>query len=152
MMESPKSFIMNKAKVQGRIMNTVAGLVLMSAILMIIIIPGVLLDTSDGAGPIGAAIGISVLILLHLAVLLGFLKAIRKNKRGRPAGKGLNIVLGILLVLLGLFNMDGAFAFLDTILFVTILLFTSAFCDIVAALLTFIALFLKPKKSNEIEL
>lgn len=151
-MQTPKSFVMNKAKVQGRIMYTVAGLVLLSAILMTIIIPSVLLDTSDGAGPIGAAIGIGVLILLHLAVLLGFLKARRKKKQGRPTGKGLNIVLGILLVLLGLFNMDGAFAFLGNILFVSILLFTSAFCDIVAALLTFIALFLKPKKSNKIEL
>ena len=152
MMQTPKIFDMSKAKVQGRIMSTVAGLVLLSIILMIIIIPSVLQDTSAGAGPIGAAIGIVVLIMLHLTVLLGFLKAIRRNKRGRPAGKGLNILLGILLVLFGLFYMDGAFAFFETILFVSILMFISAFCDIVAALITFIALFLKPKKSNEIDL
>jgi hypothetical protein len=139
---------MNQIEIQRRILITVAGLVLLSVILMIIIIPSVLQDTSAGAGPIGAAIGIVVLIMLHLAVLLGFLKAIRKNKRGRPAGKGLNIVLGILLVLFGLFYMDGAFAFFEQILFVSILMFISAFCDIVAALITFAALFMKPKKNN----
>lgn len=133
-------------------MITVAGLVLLSVILMIITIPFVLQDTSPGAGPIGAAIGIAVLILLQLTVLLGFLKTIRKNKQGHPAGKGLNIVSGILLVLFGLFYVDGAFAFLGIILFVPTLMFISAFCDIVAALMTFIALFLRPKKSNEIDL
>jgi hypothetical protein len=139
---------MNQIEIQRRILITVAGLVLLSVILMIIIIPSVLQDTSAGAGPIGAAIGIVVLVMLHLTVLLGFLKAIRKNKRGRPAGKGLNIVLGILLVLFGLFYMDGAFAFFEQILFVSILMFISAFCDIVAALITFAALFMKPKKNN----
>ncbi len=139
---------MNQIEIQRRILITVAGLVLLSVILMIIIIPSVLQDTSAGAEPNGAAIGIVVLIMLHLTVLLGFLKAIRKNKRGRPAGKGLNIVLGILLVLFGLFYMDGAFAFFGQILFVSILIFISAFCDIVAALITFAALFMKPKKNN----
>ena len=139
---------MNQIEIQRRILITVAGLVLLSVILMIIIIPSVLQDTSAGAGPIGATIGIVVLMMLHLTVLLGFLKAIRRNKRGRPAGKGLNIVLGILLVLFGLFYMDGAFAFFDPILFVSILMFIIAFCDIVAALITFAALFMKPKKNN----
>ncbi len=139
---------MNHNEIQRRIFITVAGLVLLSVLLMIIIIPSVLQDTSAGAGPIGAAIAIVVLIMLHLTVLYGFLKAIRGNKRGRPAGKGLNIVLGILLVLFGLFYVDGAFAFFEQILFVSILMFISAFCDIVAALLTFAALFMKPKKNN----
>ena len=139
---------MNQIEIQRRILITVAGLVLLSVILMIITIPGVLQDTSAGAEPKGAVIGIAVLILLQLTVLLGFLKSIRKNKRGRPAGKGLNIVLGILLVLFGLFYMDGAFAFFDQILFVSILMFIIAFCDIVAALITFAALSMKPKKNN----
>ena len=139
---------MNQIEIQRRILITVAGLVLLSVILMIITIPGVLHDTSAGAEPKGAAIGIAVLIMLQLIVLLGFLKSIRKNKRGRPAGKGLNIVLGILLVLFGLFYIDGAFAFFDHILFVSILMFISAFCDIVAALITFAGLFMKPKKNN----
>ena len=137
---------MNQLEFQRRFLITVAGLVLLSILLMIITIPGVLQDTSAGAGPIGAAIGIAVLIMLHLTVFLGFLKAIRKNKRGRPAGKGLNIVLGILLVLFGLFYIDGAFAFYDIIPFVSILMFISAFCDIVAASITFAAMFMKPKK------
>lgn len=124
-------------------MRTVVGLVLLTVILMISIIPGVLLDTSEGAGPIGAVIGITVLILIHLAILYLFLKAIRKKKQGRPTGKGLKIGMGILLVLLGLFNMDGAFAFFGILHYVPILLFIGAFCDLLAALLTFIALFLK---------
>lgn len=139
---------MNKAEVQRRILITVAGIVLLSVALMIIIIPSVLQDTSPNATPKNAAIAVFVVMILHLAILYGYFTAIRANKRGRPADKGLNIGLGVLLLLFGLVIMDGAFAFLDDILFVSILMFISVFCDFVAALITFAALFIKPKKNN----
>ena len=139
---------MNKAEVQRRILITVAGIVLLSVALMIIIIPSVLQDTSPNATPKNAAIAVFVVMILHLAILYGYFTAIRANKRGRPADKGLNIGLGILLLFFGLVIMDGAFAFLDHILFVSILMFISVFCDFVAALITFAALFIKPKKNN----
>ena len=139
---------MNKAEVQRRILITVAGIVLLSVALMIIIIPSVLQDTSPNATPKNAAIAVFVGMILHLVILYGYFTAIRANKRGRPADKGLNIGLGILLLFFGLVIMDGAFAFLDHILFVSILMFISVFCDFVAALITFAALFIKPKKNN----
>ena len=71
-------------EIQRRIFITVAGFVLLSVILMIIIIPSVLQDTSAGAEPKGAAIGIAVLILLQLIVLLGFLKSSDSSSPNTP--------------------------------------------------------------------
>jgi hypothetical protein len=139
---------MNKVDVHRRILITVAGMVLLSALLLIVILPGVIQDTSPGANPKIAVIAIFVIMILHLVILYGFLSAIRANKRGRPADKGLNIGLGILLLIFGLVIMDGAFAYLDHLLFVSVLMFVSVFCDFVAALITFGTLFLKPKMKN----
>ena len=139
---------MNKMEVQRRILITVAGLVLLSVLVMISTLPGIIQDTSPGANPKVAAIATFVGMILHLVILYGYIAAIRANKRGRPADKGLNIGLGILLLLFGLIIMDGAFAFLDHVLFVSILMFVVVFCDFVAALATFGAMFLKPKMKN----
>jgi hypothetical protein len=142
---------MNKAKVQRRIMITAAGLVLLSIVLMVITLPRILHDTSAGANPESAAKAVVIVMVLHVLAIVGFLSILRVNKRDGKINKAGCIVLGVALLLLGFVVMDGASAFLDRILFVSILLFISAFCDIVAALITFIALFLKPKKSNEID-
>ena len=144
---------MNKVEVQRRILTTVVGLVLLSVVLMIIIILSVLQDTFAGVRPKSQVIGIVVIMILHLVILYGFFSVKRANKRGRPADKGLNIGLGILLLLFGLALMDGAFASLDDDgLFLSVLMFISVFCDIVAALTTFGALFLMPKMKNQTDL
>jgi len=138
---------MNNIEVQKKFLTTIAGLVFLSVVLMIIIIPSVLQDNSAGARPKSAAIGTVVMMILHLVILYGYFNVIRANKRGRPADKGLNIGLGILLLLFGLVFMDGAFAFLDRKIFISILMFISVFCDFMAALITFATLFIKPKKN-----
>ncbi|MFC2124699.1 hypothetical protein ACFLU5_07790 [Bacteroidota bacterium] len=134
---------MNKVEIQRRILITVSGLVLLSTILMIVIISIAVQDIA-----IPASIGLFVMIILHLFVSYRFMTAIRANKRGRPVDKGFYIVLGILLLFFGFVTMDGAFAFLDKILFVSILMFVSVFCDFVAALVTFGAMLLKTKMKN----
>lgn len=138
---------MNQIEIQRKILITVAGLVLMSIVLMIITIPSILQDTSGGATPERAATGTAIMMILHMVVLLGSWKAIRANKQGRQADKGLSIGLGILILLFGLVVMDGAFAFLDHLLFVSILFFIIVFCDLLAAITTFAGLFIKPKKN-----
>lgn len=143
---------MNQIEIQRKVLIAAAGLVLVSIVFMIITIPSVLKDTSAGATPESAATGIVIMIILHMVVLFGFWKAIRTNKQGCPADKGLNIGLGILILLFGLAVMDGAFAFFDQILFVSILLFISVFCDFVAAITSFSCLFIKPKNNNKIDL
>ena len=53
-------------------------------------------------------------------------------------------------MVLGLIVMDGAFAFLETALFVSIGMLLCVFCDFAAALVSVIALFLlKQKKNNQ---
>ena len=137
---------MNKVAVQRRILIIVTGIVLLAVILMIAIIPGVLHDTFPGAVPKRAAKAILVMIILHLPVLLGFLIAIRVNKHGGQVKNVVYISLGIVLLFLGLVLSDGAFASLaHHMLFVSILWFISVICDIVASLISFAAIFLKPK-------
>ena len=142
---------MNQIEIQRKILITVAGLVLMSIVLMIITIPSILKDTSAGARPESAATGTVIMMILHMVVLFGFWKSIRANKRVRSADKGLNIGLGILLILFGLVIMDGAFAFFDHIFYVSVLLFIIVSCDFVAAIITFAGLFLKPKNNKKID-
>jgi hypothetical protein len=142
---------MNKVAVQGKTLIIVAGIVLVSIVLMIPTILGVLQDTSPGAAPKNAAVAILVAMIFHLLVLFGFLVVIRLNKQSGKLRKGVCIFLGIVLLLLGLIFSDGAFSFLGhkNMLFVSILMFISVFCDIIAAIITFLAMFLKPKNVDQ---
>lgn len=169
---------MNQVEVQRRIYNTLAGLVLLSAILLMAAIPGVIGDNSAGAKPGIAATAIFVMMILHLLVLVGFIKNIRVNNQGSKVNdgwsvllrvvlvffgflikdrltnkddkvnNGLNLILGIALIFLGFIIMDGAFAFLDKLLFVSVIMFASTFIDFIAALTTFGAMFLLRKRGN----
>jgi hypothetical protein len=119
-------------------------------LLMFVIIPSVLHDTFHGAAPKLVARGILVLMIFHLPVLFGFSYAIRVNKRGGQVTKGVYISLGIVLLLLGLLFSGYAIQYFahKNILFVSILMFVSVFCDLVAAIITFTALLLKPKEKK----
>ena len=136
---------MNKVAVQRKTLIIVSGIVLLSAVLMIVIIPGVLHDTFPGAAPKNAAKAILVAMIFHLLVLFGFLTAFLVNKRGGQVKNGVYISLGIVLLILGLVFTDGAIAFFGhtNILYVSILMFICMLCDLVAAILT-----IKTKGSN----
>ena len=125
-----------------------AGILLLSILLMIIIIPGILNDTYHAAYAKGAAFGILLAIIIHLLIFVGYIIIIKKNRRDSKKRKPGYIVIGILLIFFGLIYMDGAFAFLnhENILYVSILMFTSTLCNLVAGILTIIAFFLKPQK------
>jgi hypothetical protein len=143
---------MNKMEMQRRILIIVVGLVLLSVLLMTGTLPGIIQDTSPGSNPRSAAIGTFVVMILHLVIVYGYFTSIRAYKQGRSADKGLNIGLGILLLIFCLVIMDGASAFLGHVLFVSILFFIAAFCDLAAAIIAFAALFMKPKKNGQTDL
>ena len=141
---------MRKNQRKERVIIIAAGMLLLSILLMIIIIPGVYTGSLQNANNLGAVIGISVLIVIRLIIFIGYISIIKKIRCDGEKGKARYIVIGILLIILGLINLDGAFAFLDNknIVYVSFLMFTSVFCDLIASILTFIAIFLKPQKIN----
>ena len=139
---------MNTLEIQRKILAVVSGLVFLSVLSLIGTLPGIIQATYPGSNPKQAAIAAFVGMILHLVILYGFFTVLKANKRGHPADKGLTIGLGILLLIFGLIIMDGAFASLEHVLFVSILMFVVVIFDFVAALATFGILLLKPKKKN----
>ena len=133
-----------------RILFIAAGSLLLSIILMIAVIPGILNDTSPNANPKSAVTGILIAMLIHLIIFIAYIRIIRNNRRNSKNRKAEYIVIGVLLIFFGLIYMDGAFAFLNhkNIFYVSILMFTSTFCDFVASIMTIILFFLKPQKAK----
>lgn len=132
-------------QIKGRVLIIAAGMLLLSLLLMIIVIPGVYTETLPNKNNPGAVIAISLAIFIRVLLIFWYgvkIKNIRNNNEKRITG---HIVSGILIIILGLIYLDGAFAFLDNrnILYVSYLMFASVFCDLIASLLTFIAIFLK---------
>ena len=132
---------------QRKIFTIVAILVLLSVLSLIAVIPGILLDTSPGSLPWSGAIGTLVVMGLHL--LLAYWYGIRLRRRRGKINKGLLIASAIGLVVLGFLVMDGAFAFLDVVPFVSIGMLLCVFCDFAAALVSIAALFLLKQKKKK---
>jgi hypothetical protein len=141
---------MRKNKIKERVIIIAASILLLSILLMIIVLPGVYTGSLQNANNLGAVIGISVLIVIRLIIFIGYISIIKKIRCDGEKGKVRYILIGVFLIILGLINLDGASAFLDNkdIFYVSSLLFTSVFCDLIASILTFIAIFLKPQKIN----
>ena len=131
-----------------RILIIAASMLLLSILLMIIVIPGVYTRTLPSENNPGAVIGISLAIIFRLIIIIWYISIIKKIRHDGEKRKTGYIVIGILLIIFGLIYSDGAFAFLDNknILYVSYLMFTSVFCDLIASILTFIAIFLKSQK------
>ena len=142
---------MKKMQRNERVLIIAAGILLLSIILLIITIPGVLNDTSPNADPKSAAIGIYLAIAFRLLFFVGYLISIRKNRRNSTNRKGAYVGLGFLLILFGLFLLDGAFAFLQhqNMLHVSILMFSCTLCDFVASTITITLFFLKTAGSKD---
>lgn len=141
---------MKKLPGTERILFVAVGILLLSILLMIIILPGIYYDSSPQANPKGAAIGILLAILIHLIIFAGFIKVIRTNRNSSTHKKGEFLGVGILLLVFGFIYLDGAFAFLshDDIIYVPILMFISVLCDLVASIMNIIVFFLKPQKKD----
>lgn len=128
-----------------RILVIAAGMLLLSILLMIIIIPGVYTRSLPNANNPGAVIGITLAIIIRALIFMGYISIIKKIRRDSEIKKRGYIVIGALLIIFGLIYSDGAFAFLNNknIVYVSMLMFASFFCDLIASILTFIVYFLK---------
>ena len=114
----------------------------MSVLSLLAVIPAILMDTSPGSLPMQAAIGTLIGMSVHLLVFFGLLRGIRLTKRQRKINKEINFVLAFGLIVLGFVIMDGAFAFLNQVLYVSIGMFLCVLCDFAAALVFVAAIFL----------
>ena len=139
---------MKKMHRNEKILIIAAGMLLLSILLMILVIPGVYTKTLPNENNLGAVIGISLAIIIRLLILIWYISIIKKIRRDGEKRKAGYIVIGILLIIFGLIYSDGAFAFLDNknIIYVSYMMFTSVFFDIIASILTFLAIFLKSQK------
>ncbi len=151
---------MKSKTIRNRIPYIGAGLVILTVlILAFIVIPGFFADKTFGLQREASIKMIIVTIILHLLIFYPFREMIVVNKRGGSLTKIVFIVTGVGLLILGLFLSDGAFAGLkwfrssgdgmsdySHMRFVDISWFICVANDILAGILSFIALFLQPKK------
>lgn len=133
---------MKKLRKNERISFIAAGILLLSIILMIIIIPGILNDVSHPNPELAVNKGIKPAIIIHLLIFISYVVIIGLNRRDGKKRKAGYIIIGILLILFGLIYVNGAIAFSnnENILYVSYLMFTSVLCDIIASILIFIAI------------
>jgi hypothetical protein len=105
------------------------------------------MDTSPGSLPLQAASGALIGVVLHLFLAYRFgIRLMRRSSMIRNEGY---ILSAVGFFFLGFMMLDGAYAFLDDVLFVSIGLFVCSFCDFAAALVSVAALFLvRSKKRN----
>ena len=138
---------MDSFEIQRKIFIIVAVLLLLSALSLIAVIPAILLDTSPGSLPIQAASGAFIGMGIHLFLAYWF--GIRLRRRKSKIRNEVLIFSALGLFFLGFMIMDGAFAFLDDSLFVSIGMFICVFCDFAAALVSVFALILLKSKKKD---
>jgi len=139
---------MKRLEIQRKILAVAAVVVLIPLLLMLALIPGAIINPDPGANYIAIIIVMSVLGILHLVIRMGYLRNIRAIKKDRSADKGLNLGMGILLLMCCIFLLDGAAAAYGNNLYGSILMFAAGIIDFVTALATFGTLFLKPGTGN----
>jgi hypothetical protein len=105
------------------------------------------LDKTGSATPEDGIPGTIVIVVLHLLILYAFREAIIVNKREGHLSNIVYMVSGTGLLLLGLLFLLMAVEFqgYNDYYLTTILIFFCFFCDIIAAIIAFTALFLQPK-------
>ena len=140
---------MDKFEIQRKIFTIDAVLMLGSALSLIVVLPRLLQETSVGSIPKAVAIVTPIAAGIRLLLLLAFLYGIRLTKRRRHINKEINLAAGMVLLILGYMVFDGAVAYVDSLIFVSIGLFVCAFCDFAVIVVSVAALFLlKPKKKK----
>ena len=130
---------------QRKIFSIHAVLMLLSVLSMAAVIPAILMDTSPGSLPIQAASGALIGMSIHLFLAYWF--GMRLKRRTSKIRKAVLIFSALGFFFLGFIIMDGAFAFQDDVLFAFFGMFLCSIIDLVAALVSFTAIFLlKTKK------
>ena len=144
-----EKFIMDKFEIQRKIFTLVAALLLLSVLSLIAVIPVILLDTSPGSLPLQAAGGALLGVVLHLYLAYWF--GIRLRRRSSIIRNEVYILSAVGFFFLGFMILDGAYAFLDDVRFVSIGMFICASLDFAASLVSIFALiFLRTKKKHQV--
>lgn len=138
---------MDKLEIQRKVFAIVAVLMLLSVVSMIAVIPAILMDRSPGSLPLQAASGALIGVGIHLYLAYWF--GIRLRRRSSMIRNEVYILSAVGFFFLGFMILDGAYAFLDDIRFVSMGMFIYAFFDFAAALVSIFALiFLRTKKKK----
>jgi hypothetical protein len=140
---------MDRFEKQRRIFTIDAVFLIVSVMALIAVIPRLIQEISPDGIPKAAAIATSVAMGVRLLILLGILYGIRLTKRNRRINNEINLAVAIVLLLLGFVLMDGAFAYADSLLFVSIGMFICVFCDFAVVVVSIVALFQLRKKKQK---
>ena len=140
---------MDKFEIQRKVFTIVAVLMLLSVVSLIVVIPRMFQEVSQSELPKQAAIATLVGMSVHLLLFIGFLVGIRLTKLRRRINREINLAAAVVLFILGFIILDGAIAYINQLLFVSIGMFACGFCDLAAIVVSVAALFyLKPKKKK----
>ena len=137
---------MDKYEIQRRVFRINAVLLLLSALALIAVIPRLIQEISPDGLPKVAAIATSVGMGIHLLLLAGFLIGIRLIRLKRRINREINLVAAIFLILLGFMISDGAFAYVDSLLYVSVGMFICVACDLSAGVVSIVGMVLLSKK------
>jgi len=133
---------------QRRIFNITGILLLVSVVSLLAVIPSILKDTSPNSLPKQAAIATAVGMGVHLVLAIGLFIGARLARLKRRINSEINLVSVILLVIVGFIIMDGAFAFWDHVLFVSIGMFLAVLCDFTGVAVSVAALFILRRRKK----
>jgi hypothetical protein len=131
---------MATSEIPDKVLKIIAVLLLLSAVSLLAVIPAILLDKSSGSMPIQAASGALIGMILHLFAAYWLGIWLRKRRAGFR--KEIYFLLALALFFLGFMMLDGAYAFLDDVIFVSVGMFICASFDFAASLVSIIALVL----------
>jgi hypothetical protein len=137
---------MDRIETQRKVYTIIAVLMLLSVVSLIAVIPAIIMDKSPGSVPIRAASGALIGVVIHLFLAYWF--GIKLRRRSREIRNEVHILIAFGFFVLGFMMLDGAFAFMDDVLFVSIGMFICTFCGFTAALVSIFALVLLRKKKK----
>ena len=137
---------MDRFEIQRKIFTYVAVLLGISVLSLIVVLPRLIQEISPDGIPKAAPIATAVAAGVRLLILMGILIGLRLTSRKRRINKEINLAVAVVLFLLGFVLMDGAFAYVDSLVFVSAGFFLAVFCDFAAAAVSIVALFLLRKK------
>src|SRR5210317_211864 len=136
---------MKNTRLTHKMTGFTAGLLMLSVIFMILIIPSVYSDSIPNEKNTGALIGITLAAVIRITLFILTIRLygiIKRNKYLRKNGDYF-MVIGILSILFGLLYSDGAFAFYnEEPLYIAPFMFASVFCDLFAGILLIIVAFI----------
>jgi len=139
---------MDKFEIQRKTFTIVAMLLLVSVLSLIAVIPKLISEISPDGLPSAAAIATGAAAGARLLILLGILYGIRLTRRKRRINREINLAIAVVIFLLGFVLMDGAFANADSLVYVSVGMFVSVFCDFAAAIVLIVAMIRLRKKKK----